>query len=181
MLYRIAVCCVALFYLSRWFKVRGVIFIVGTVFGLLTGSLSGLLAGFVGGWLDETTMFLIDVLIALPFLVIALTVIAIFGSNLIVLMLLAGCSGWAGYTRLARGLVLSASQQQYVLAARSSGPTPLQLMVRHLLPNSWLKNRITMAVSFNTQPMPITTPMACKRAKPLSRCGALWASMPKPA
>jgi peptide/nickel transport system permease protein len=108
---------------------------IGTVVGLLAGSLSGLVAGFLGGWLDEVIMFVADALIALPFLVIALTVIAIFGSNLGVLMILAGFSGWAGYARLARGQVLSASQQQYVLAARSIGATPLRLMVRHILPN----------------------------------------------
>ena len=116
-------------------RVSLMIGITGTVLGLLLGSASGIVAGFVGGWLDEAMMFLADAFIALPFLVIALTVIAIFGSNLTVLMVLAGFSGWAGYTRLARGQVLSASQQQYVLAARSIGATPLRLMVRHLLPN----------------------------------------------
>ena len=108
---------------------------IGTILGLLMGSLSGLLAGYVGGWFDEIIMFLADALIALPFLVIALTVIAIFGSNLVVLMLLAGFSGWAGYARLARGQVLSASQQQYVLAARSIGASPQRLMLRHIFPN----------------------------------------------
>jgi peptide/nickel transport system permease protein len=108
---------------------------VGTLLGLIIGSLSGVLAGYLGGWLDEAMMFLADALIALPFLVIALTVIAIFGSNLVVLMLLASFSGWAGYTRLARGQVLSASRQQYVLAARSIGASSLRLMLRHLLPN----------------------------------------------
>lgn len=108
---------------------------VGTLLGLIMGSASGLLAGYLGGWFDEAIMFLTDALIALPFLVIALTVIAIFGSNVVVLMLLAGFSGWAGYTRLARGQVMSASQSQYVLAARSIGASPVRLMVRHLLPN----------------------------------------------
>jgi peptide/nickel transport system permease protein len=116
-------------------RVSLMIGLVGTVLGLIMGSMSGILAGYVGGWFDEAMMFLADALIALPFLVIALTVIAIFGSNLTVLMLLAGFSGWAGYARLARGQVLSASQQQYVLAARSIGASPVRLMLRHLLPN----------------------------------------------
>jgi peptide/nickel transport system permease protein len=108
---------------------------VGTLLGLIIGSLSGILAGFLGGWFDEMIMFLADAFIALPFLVIALTVVAIFGSNLGVLVILASFSGWAGYTRLARGQVLSVSQQQYVLAARSIGASSLRLMLRHLLPN----------------------------------------------
>ncbi len=108
---------------------------VGTLVGLLVGSLSGVLAGYLGGWLDEAIMFLADALIALPFLVVALTVVAIFGSNLGVLVVLASFSGWAGYTRLARGQVLSVNQQPYVLAARSIGSSSVRLMLRHLLPN----------------------------------------------
>lgn len=116
-------------------RVSLIIGFVGTLLGLIIGGLSGLLAGYLGGWLDEVVMFLADALIALPFLVIALTVVAIFGSNVVVLMLLAGFSGWADYARLTRGQVLSASQQQYVLAARSLGAGPLRLMLRHMLPN----------------------------------------------
>lgn len=116
-------------------RVSLIIGFVGTLLGLIIGGLSGLLAGYLGGWLDEVVMFLADALIALPFLVIALTVVAIFGSNVVVLMLLAGFSGWADYARLTRGQVLSASQQQYVLAARSLGAGPMRLMLRHMLPN----------------------------------------------
>lgn len=108
---------------------------VGTLMGLVIGGLSGLVSGFVGGVLDEGMMFLVDTFIALPFLVIALTVIAVFGSNLTVLVILAGFSGWAEYTRLARGQVLSVSGQQYVLAARAIGAPPRRLMLRHVLPN----------------------------------------------
>lgn len=108
---------------------------VGTFIGLLVGSLSGLLSGFVGGVIDEAIMFLVDAYTALPFLVIALTVIAVFGSSVGVLVMLAGFSGWAGYTRLARGQVLSASQQPYILAAHAIGAHPRRVMLRHILPN----------------------------------------------
>lgn len=108
---------------------------VGTAIGLVVGTLSGLIAGFLGSWVDEVIMFLVDAFVALPFLVVALTVIAIFGSSLPVLMVLAGFSGWAGYTRLARGQVLSISQQPYVIAARSVGARPFRIMLRHVLPN----------------------------------------------
>lgn len=108
---------------------------VGTLIGLLVGSLSGLLSGFVGGILDEVMMFLVDAYIAVPFLIVALTATAIFGSSIPVLIILAGFSGWAGYTRLARGQVLTISQQPYVLAARSIGVRPRSIMLRHILPN----------------------------------------------
>lgn len=108
---------------------------VGTLIGLIVGSLSGLLSGFVGGIFDEVVMFLVDAYIAIPFLIVALSVIALFGSSISVLVILAGFSGWASYTRLARGQVLTVSKQPYVLAARSIGARPRTIMLRHILPN----------------------------------------------
>jgi peptide/nickel transport system permease protein len=107
----------------------------GMLLGLTTGALAGVAAGFRRGWLDEGLMFLADVLIALPFLVIALTAVAVFGSSLGVLIGLAGLSGWASFTRLGRGQVLSVREQPYVLAARALGASPTHLAVRHVLPN----------------------------------------------
>jgi len=108
---------------------------IGTLIGLTAGSLSGLLSGYLGGLLDEAMMFLVDAYVALPFLIVALTVIAIFGSSLSVLVIVAGFSGWAGYTRLARGQVLSVRKQDYVMAARALGTPPRRIMLRHVLPN----------------------------------------------
>lgn len=107
----------------------------GTLLGLIVGGLSGLLAGFAGGFVDEILMFTVDALVALPFLVVALTVIAILGSSLTVLVFLAAFSGWTAYTRLARGQVLTVSRQPYVLAAQSIGASPWRVMLRHLAPN----------------------------------------------
>lgn len=108
---------------------------VGTLIGVMIGGLSGLLSGYVGGAVDEAMMFLVDTYVALPFLIVALTVIAILGSDLYVLVILAGFSGWAGYTRLTRGQVLAVRQQPYILAARALGVPPARIMLRHILPN----------------------------------------------
>ncbi len=108
---------------------------IGTLIGVLIGGCCGLLSGYVGGLIDEVMMFLVDAYVALPFLVVALTVIAVFGSDLAVLIILAGFSGWAGYTRLTRGQVLSVREQPYVLAAHSIGVRPQRIMFRHVLPN----------------------------------------------
>jgi peptide/nickel transport system permease protein len=107
----------------------------GTLIGLAVGGLSGLVSGFIGGMVDEVMMFLVDALVALPFLVVALTVIAIFGSSLTVLVLLSGFSGWTAYTRLARGQVLTVSRQPYVTAAQSVGASSLRVMLWHIAPN----------------------------------------------
>lgn len=107
----------------------------GALIGLVLGTLCGLLSGFLRGPVDEAIMFLVDVFLALPFLVLALTAIAIFGNGLIVLIVLAGFSGWAGYTRLARGQALGIRERQYVLAARALGASSPRLLLRHILPN----------------------------------------------
>lgn len=108
---------------------------VGALIGVVIGGLSGLLSGYMGGVIDETIMFLVDAYVALPFLIVALTVIAVLGNDLTVLVILASLSGWAGYTRLARGQVLAVRQQPYVLAARALGVPPYRIMLRHILPN----------------------------------------------
>jgi len=108
---------------------------VGTLIGVITGGLCGLLAGYIGGIVDEVMMFLVDAYIALPFLVIALTVIAILGNGLGVLVLLAGFSGWASYTRLMRGQVLSVRRLPYIQAAQAIGTPGARILLRHVLPN----------------------------------------------
>ncbi len=108
---------------------------VGTLIGVITGGLCGLIAGYVGGVVDEVMMFLVDAYVALPFLVIALTVIAMLGNGLPVLVFLAGFSGWASYTRLMRGQVLSVRGLPYIQSALAIGAHPSLILLRHVLPN----------------------------------------------
>lgn len=107
----------------------------GMSIGLAVGTLTGLAAGFLRGRFDDVMMFLVDVFLALPFLVVALTTIAFLGNSLPVLIVLMGFSGWAAYTRLARAQALGAREQPYVLAARALGSSGSRLALRHVLPN----------------------------------------------
>ena len=107
----------------------------GMAIGLVVGTLSGVVAGYTRGLLDNVMMFLVDAYIALPFLVVALTAVAVFGNSLPVLVLLASFAGWGSYTRLARGQVLSVREQPYVVASRALGASPPWIMFRHVLPN----------------------------------------------
>lgn len=108
---------------------------LGMLLGALVGVVSGLVAGFIRGMVDEGMMLLVDVIIALPFLVIALSIISVFGTGLTILIIVAAFSGWASYTRVARGLVLGSREEQYVLASRALGAGPGRLLFRHILPN----------------------------------------------
>ena len=108
---------------------------LGMLFGAAFGSLCGLVSGFTRGIVDEAFMFLVDAWVALPFLIVALSLVAMLGSSLTVLILLAALAGWASYTRVTRGLALAAREQQYVVAARAAGAGPGRLLLRHILPN----------------------------------------------
>jgi peptide/nickel transport system permease protein len=108
---------------------------LGMIIGALIGVTAGMIAGFRRGVLDEIIMFLVDAQLALPFIVMALIAIAIFGTDLLVLILVVGVAGWEGYARLTRGMVLSAREQQYVLSAEAAGASRKRIMARHILPN----------------------------------------------
>lgn len=108
---------------------------LGMVIGAVIGSTIGIVAGFRRGIVEDAAMFLVDAQLALPFVVVALIAIAIFGASLAVLIVIVGLAGWETYARLARAMVLGARENPYVLAARAAGATRTRIMVRHILPN----------------------------------------------
>ena len=116
-------------------RVSLAIVVIGTLAGAAIGALCGLLAGFRRGAIDGITMLVVDTFMALPFIVIALAVIAMVGTGFGVMVLLASLSGFAAYTRISRGLALQLSNEQYVLAAEAIGASSRRLLIRHLLPN----------------------------------------------
>lgn len=109
--------------------------LVSVAIGLLAGSLLGLVAGFYRGWIDSVLMRLTDVMLAFPFLLLALMVVFILGADLINVMIALGISSIPDYARLVRGSVLSAREHVYVDAARVVGCRDRTIMWRHILPN----------------------------------------------
>ncbi|MQA82120.1 MAG: ABC transporter permease subunit [Streptosporangiales bacterium] len=99
------------------------------------GVLAGLYAGYFGGWLDSLLMRFADVWLSIPFLVLALAVMAVLGAGLTNTVLVLGLTGWVTYARVVRGEVLSVREREYVLAAESLGERPVRSMVTHVLPN----------------------------------------------
>jgi peptide/nickel transport system permease protein len=124
--------------LSRLLYGSRVSLIVGfsaAIIGCVIGSGLGLVAGYAGGFLSDVIMLLADAQLALPFLVLAIGMIAVLGPSLGVLIVLAGISGWTGYARVTRGLVLTLLEQEFVLAARTLGASTPRLLFRHIAPN----------------------------------------------
>jgi peptide/nickel transport system permease protein len=108
---------------------------IGTLLGATVGALCGVVAGYKRGAIDDLIMLVVDAYISLPFIIIALGAIAVLGSRFVVIMSLAALSGFAGYTRISRGLAMQISQEQYVLAARAIGASHARLILRHAIPN----------------------------------------------
>ena len=99
------------------------------------GIVLGVMAGYVGGRLDEGIMALVDIQLAFPTILLAITVIAVLGPSFTNLVLIIGLSGWVTYARIARGQVLSLREKEFVEASRAQGSDPLRTVCRHILPN----------------------------------------------
>ncbi|MEA2526945.1 MAG: peptide/nickel transport system permease protein [Thermomicrobiales bacterium] len=101
----------------------------------LVGVTLGLLAGFYGGIVDNVVMRLVDIMFAFPFLLLAITWMAIFSPgqrNVVTILVL---TGWATFCRMVRGQVLAGREREYVMAARVIGASNGRLIARHILPN----------------------------------------------
>jgi peptide/nickel transport system permease protein len=108
---------------------------VSTVIGLAVGTLVGLISGFRRGWLDEFIMYLVDVQLSLPFILLAIALALVLGSSITVLIGLAALATWPLYARVVRGAVLSMREREFVVAARALGASQPHIIIRHLLPN----------------------------------------------
>jgi peptide/nickel transport system permease protein len=96
----------------------------------------GLVAGYFRGWLDDVVMRLVDIQLAVPFILFALAILAVLGPGLKNLILVLGITGWVTYARVVRGRVLSCREKEFVEAARAVGAGDLRIMFRHILPNT---------------------------------------------
>ena len=101
------------------------------------GTILGALAGFVGGWTDIAIMRAVEIVICIPGLFLILTIIALFGSRSIFMIMFAiGIVGWTGIARLVRGEFIRERGKEYVAAAKSLGISSGRTLFRHVLPNA---------------------------------------------
>lgn len=107
---------------------------VALLSGLLVGVTLGLVAAWYGGLIDEVIARAVDIWHALPFLLVAIVVVTLFGGSLTVLMGVLAMVSWAGFVRNVRADVLTLREREYVLMARVCGASPARVIVRHILP-----------------------------------------------
>ncbi|TBC87972.1 ABC transporter permease (plasmid) [Rhizobium leguminosarum] len=110
--------------------------LIGVIFPFVIGTTVGTIAGFFGGIVDALFMRLVDIILAFPFLVLMLSIIAILGPGLGSFYIAMALVGWVSYTRLIRAQMLVLKGSDYAVAAVSLGFSRPRIMFRHLLPNA---------------------------------------------
>ena len=109
--------------------------IVPTSVTFVVGIVVGAIAGYYGGKIDPVVMRLVDVVVAFPFIVLVIGIVAMLGPGLRNLFIGIAIVGWVSYARLVRGEILVAKSQEYVLAAKTLGNPSSRIIGRHILPN----------------------------------------------
>jgi len=130
---------------------------VAVAVGFVLGTLLGLLAGSVGGLVDELVMRVVDVLLAVPGLLLALTAIILLGPGTINVAIAVGIGSVAAFARLARSEVVRVRRADYVEAAFGSGGRLITVLWRHVLPNSVGPVVALAAVQFGAAILAIST------------------------
>lgn len=110
--------------------------IIAVAVALVFGGALGVAAGFIGGRVDSVIMRVMDVLMAVPGMLLAVAIAASLGAGLGNMMIAIGIGNIPSYARITRAAVLSAKENEYVEAARATGVSNLGIIVRHILPNS---------------------------------------------
>ncbi len=109
--------------------------LVAVFLQVIIGIAVGSIAGFYGGIVDAILMRLTDIIMCFPFLLIAITVVAILGPSIFNVMLVIGLLGWTGIARIVRGQILSLREQEFMEAAEALGIRDSRKIFKHLLPN----------------------------------------------
>jgi peptide/nickel transport system permease protein len=125
-----------------------VVALLGCIISAILGTCLGFLSAHFRGWVDEVVMAAVDFQAALPFIILALAVVAFFDSNIVLFVGLMGIYGWERYARLTRAMTLSALSHGYAVAVHTLGAKPMRVYARHILPNIANTLIVTMTLSF---------------------------------
>ena len=120
------------------------------IMGLLIGGSIGAAAGALGGRIDNVLMRVVDVLLAIPGILLAIGVVAWLGRGLPQIMLAVAATNAPIFARILRGSLLANREQDYIVAARSVGASRWRILVRHLLPNSLTSVIVTATLALAT-------------------------------
>jgi peptide/nickel transport system permease protein len=116
-------------------RVSLVVGVVATGLAISIGVVVGMLAGFYRGWIDTLLSRLMDILLSIPFLLLALALVSVFRPSLWIIIFVIAFVTWTYIARVIRGQVLSLREKEFVEASRSLGASNLRIIFREILPN----------------------------------------------
>lgn len=116
-------------------RVSMLVAIACVVSDAILGTVIGIAAGYMGGRVDSVLMRIADILLALPYLLIALVVVSVVGASLVNVILIIVVLRWAALSRIVRGEAMMLKQREFVSLAKVAGMKPARIMWRHILPN----------------------------------------------
>lgn len=122
--------------------------IAGTILGAIIGTTLGFLAARFGGVVDDVLNAAVDFTASLPFIILALTILAFLGTNVTVIVVIMAVYGWDRYARLTRNLARSAYTEGYANALEGLGIPTWRIAIRHILPNIASALVVNMTLNF---------------------------------
>ena len=112
-----------------------VIAFIAAIIAVSIGTLYGMIAGFYGGEIDNIMMRFIDGLSAIPFIFLSILFFTIFGNNFLLIFISIACVSWLDIARIIRGQTLSIKNKEFIYAAKISGLSNYQIIIKHIFPN----------------------------------------------
>ncbi|NCB01519.1 MAG: ABC transporter permease [Spirochaetia bacterium] len=122
---------------------------IGTITSVLIGIVLGALAGYLGGKVDYIIMRIVDIMYGLPYMLLVIIAMAIFGRNIVNLFFALAIISWLTVSRMVRGQIMSLKNQEFIEAARSMGAPTWRIIMKHLVPNS-----LSVIIVFSTLRIP---------------------------
>jgi ABC-type dipeptide/oligopeptide/nickel transport system permease subunit len=116
-------------------RISLIVGVLATVITVAIGAAVGLVAGYFGGFTDSFLARIMDLMLAIPFLLLGISLVTVLGPGLTVVIIVISILGWASVGRIVRGQVISIREKEYVQAARSLGAGPWRIMFIDILPN----------------------------------------------
>jgi peptide/nickel transport system permease protein len=115
-------------------RISLVVAAIALLSGFITGTTLGMVSGYSGGWIDEVITRIVDIWQALPFLMVALVCVLLFGQSTVLLLCLMAALAWNPFVRVIRSQTLVVKNQPFVDLARVAGCSTIRILLRHILP-----------------------------------------------
>lgn len=131
-------------------RISMMISFVGVFIGATIGTILGVLAGYFGGWVDGIISRFIDVLLAFPSLLLAITIVAILGSGVNNTVIAVAIFSIPSIARMTRGVVMRHKDEEYVQAARGMGASNIRIIVTHIIPNAVSQIIVNITLNLGT-------------------------------